>query len=237
GGAVDRAHSGGRDRTSQPRRRRVGTALRRCAGSVRLARAGAWPDRRAGARGASRGGCLRSVRAGRTGQPHGVAGPICHDHAAVGDARPRGPARAASPRARLRAAGRRLLSRAAVATLSGGVALGARGRDHVAWRGMSTGETRTRGGADALRLVSARSLELGELVRVFNLGFSDYLVPMVMDEAALSEHIACNDIDLGCPRVAVDVEPVGLALAARRGHEAWIGGMGTAPAYRRIGLG
>ena len=62
---------------------------------------------------------------------------------------------------------------------------------------------------------------------MFNLGFSDYLVPMVMDEAALSDHIAYNDIDLACSRVAVDVEPVGFALAARRGTEAWIGGMGT----------
>ena len=91
--------------------------------------------------------------------------------------------------------------------------------------------------AEALRLVSARSLDPADLVRVFNLGFSDYLVPMVMDEAGLADHIAYNDIDLGCSRVAVDVEPVGCALAARRGTEAWIGGMGTAPAYRRIGLG
>jgi ribosomal protein S18 acetylase RimI-like enzyme len=102
---------------------------------------------------------------------------------------------------------------------------------------MSSREPQTRARADALRLVSARSLSAGDLVRVFNLGFSDYLVPMVMDEAALSDHIAYNDIDLGCSRVAVDVEPVGFALAARRGPEAWIGGMGTAPAYRRIGLG
>jgi GNAT superfamily N-acetyltransferase len=98
-------------------------------------------------------------------------------------------------------------------------------------------EPGARGRADALRLVSARSLEPGELVGVFNLGFSDYLVPMVMDEAALADHIACNDIDLACSRAAVDVEPVAFALAARRGTESWIGGMGVAPAYRRNGLG
>ena len=102
---------------------------------------------------------------------------------------------------------------------------------------MSSRESQTRARADALHLVSAQSLSAGELVRVFNLGFSDYLVPMVMDDSALSDHIAYNDIDLACSRVAVDVEPVGFALAARRGTEAWIGGMGTAPAYRRIGLG
>jgi ribosomal protein S18 acetylase RimI-like enzyme len=94
-----------------------------------------------------------------------------------------------------------------------------------------------RGRVDALRLVSARSVDSGELLRVFNLGFSDYLVPMVMDEASLADHIACNDIDLACSRVAVDVEPVAFALAARRGTEAWIGGMGVAPPYRRSGLG
>jgi ribosomal protein S18 acetylase RimI-like enzyme len=98
-------------------------------------------------------------------------------------------------------------------------------------------EPPTRPRADALRLVAASSLDLGELVRTFNLGFSDYLVPMQMDEAALAGHIAHNDIDLECSQVALDVEPVGLVLVARRGSEAWIGGMGISPAYRRIGLG
>ena len=88
-----------------------------------------------------------------------------------------------------------------------------------------------------MRLISAGSLDPGEVLRVFNLGFSDYLLPMVMDEADLADHIACNDIDLACSRVAVDVEPVAFALAARRGADAWIGGMGVAPPYRRSGLG
>jgi len=98
-------------------------------------------------------------------------------------------------------------------------------------------EPPTRPRADALRLVSASSLDLGELVRVFNLGFSDYLVHLQLDESELADHIANNDIDLEISRVAVDVEPVGFALVGRRGTEAWIGGMGTSPAYRRIGLG
>jgi ribosomal protein S18 acetylase RimI-like enzyme len=93
------------------------------------------------------------------------------------------------------------------------------------------------GRGDAPLLVSAHSLDMDALARVFNVGFSDYLVPMQMDEAGLADHIANNDIDLGSSVVAVDVDPVGFALAARRGTEAWIGGMGTAPAYRRIGLG
>jgi ribosomal protein S18 acetylase RimI-like enzyme len=102
---------------------------------------------------------------------------------------------------------------------------------------MISHESQTRPRADALRLVTASSLHPDELVRVFNLAFSDYLVPMQMDHAAMAEHIANNDIDLECCRVALDVEPVGFTLVARRGSEAWIGGMGTSPAYRRIGLG
>ncbi len=93
------------------------------------------------------------------------------------------------------------------------------------------------GRGDAPLLLSAHSLDMGALTRVFNVGFSDYLVPMQMDEAGLADHIANNDIDLGSSVVAVDVDPVGFALAARRGTEAWIGGMGTSPAYRRNGLG
>jgi GNAT superfamily N-acetyltransferase len=102
---------------------------------------------------------------------------------------------------------------------------------------VSRGGSLTPAWSGALDLVSADSLAHGDLVRVFNLGFTNYLVPMVMDEARLADHIACNDIDLACSRVAVDIDPVGFALAARRGSEAWIGGLGIAPAYRQGGLG
>jgi ribosomal protein S18 acetylase RimI-like enzyme len=102
---------------------------------------------------------------------------------------------------------------------------------------MSSREPQTRSRAEALRLVRASSLALDELVRVFNLGFSDYLVAMQLNASELADHVVNNDIDLACSQVAVDVEPVAFALVARRGGEAWIGGMGTSPAYRRIGLG
>ncbi|MGH2896223.1 MAG: GNAT family N-acetyltransferase [Solirubrobacteraceae bacterium] len=102
---------------------------------------------------------------------------------------------------------------------------------------MSSREPQTYARADALHLVSAHSLDPAELVRVFNLAFSDYLVAMQMDYAGLADHITHNDIDLECSQVAVDVEPVGFTLVARRATEAWIGGTGTSPAYRRIGVG
>jgi ribosomal protein S18 acetylase RimI-like enzyme len=86
-------------------------------------------------------------------------------------------------------------------------------------------------------LVSAATLDHAALTAAFNAGFSGYLVPMRMDEDALREHIAVNDIDLDRSIVAVDPHPVGLALAARRGSAAWIGGMGVSPGHRRAGLG
>ncbi len=91
--------------------------------------------------------------------------------------------------------------------------------------------------SDPARLVPAATLDHAALTAAFNAGFSGYLVPMHMDEDALREHIAVNDIDLGRSIVAVDPDPVGLALTARRGSAAWIGGMGVAPGHRRTGLG
>jgi len=74
-------------------------------------------------------------------------------------------------------------------------------------------------------------------VDLFNAGFSDYLLPMRLTGAAWSEHVAANDIDLGCSRVVLDEEPAALALIAFRDGEGWVGGMGTVPRYRRRGMG
>jgi GNAT superfamily N-acetyltransferase len=77
----------------------------------------------------------------------------------------------------------------------------------------------------------------GALAELFNEGFSDYPVPLALDEAAFHDHIRSTDIDLDLSRVAVAERPVALALIARRGSETWVGGMGTAPAHRRRGFG
>jgi len=58
-----------------------------------------------------------------------------------------------------------------------------------------------------------------------------------IDAAALARHIEHNDISLDDSPVATAEVPAAFALLARRGADAWIGGMGTAPAYRRRGLG
>ncbi len=62
-------------------------------------------------------------------------------------------------------------------------------------------------------------------------------MPISLDEAGFRHHIDDNDIDLGASRVVIDEEPVSFALIGRRDTEAWIGGMGTTPSHRRLGLG
>ena len=89
-----------------------------------------------------------------------------------------------------------------------------------------------------LRLAPASEFELDTLARVFTAGYEDYFVPMHVDEAALRFIVDSWDVDLGRSRVALEAgEPVGLAFLAVRGAEAWIGGVGVAPAARGRGIG
>jgi ribosomal protein S18 acetylase RimI-like enzyme len=88
-----------------------------------------------------------------------------------------------------------------------------------------------------MRLMRASELPAPVLVDLFNAGYSDYLLPMRLTTDAFAEHVAANDIDLECSRVALDDEPAAFALIGRRDEAGWLGGMGTAPRYRRRGLG
>jgi len=88
-----------------------------------------------------------------------------------------------------------------------------------------------------MRLIPASQLSEQALVELFNAGYSDYLLPMRLTTAAFAQHVAVNDIDLECSRVALDDEPAALALIARRDGAGWVGGMATVPRYRRRGLG
>jgi GNAT superfamily N-acetyltransferase len=80
-------------------------------------------------------------------------------------------------------------------------------------------------------------LPTSQLTTLFNAGFSGYLVPLQLDEPAMRSHLVDNDIDLGVSRMAIVSDPVGFALIARRGSEAWVGGMGSVPDHRRRGIG
>jgi len=89
-----------------------------------------------------------------------------------------------------------------------------------------------------VRLLPAASLATHSLAELFNDAYSDYLVPMRLDPDALDFTIDVTDIDLDVSRVAYEDDvPVAFAAVALRGRQAWVGGMGTRPAYRRRGLG
>ena len=87
-----------------------------------------------------------------------------------------------------------------------------------------------------MRVVPAADLGAAKLLEVFNAGFSDYLVPLRLDEAALRAHLHENDIALDRSPVALAEEPAAFALLGVRDGDAWIGGMATVPARRRDGL-
>jgi ribosomal protein S18 acetylase RimI-like enzyme len=88
-----------------------------------------------------------------------------------------------------------------------------------------------------MNLRPASEFDAAALTELFNAGFSDYLIPMRLSEAAFCDHVALYDIDLGLSRVVVDDGPVAFVLVGRRGDTGWIGGMGTTPSHRRRGLG
>ena len=88
-----------------------------------------------------------------------------------------------------------------------------------------------------MTVVPAESLAGAALLDLFNAGFSDYVVPMHLDAAALRAHVYANDIDLArSPVATVGGEPAAFALVGIRGADAWIGGMATVPGHRRRGL-
>ena len=88
-----------------------------------------------------------------------------------------------------------------------------------------------------MRLEPASTLDLSLVRELFNEGFSDYPVPMRLGDSEFRDHVDGNDIDLDCSQVAIEDRPAALALIARRGAAGWVGGTGTAPPYRRRGLG
>jgi ribosomal protein S18 acetylase RimI-like enzyme len=88
-----------------------------------------------------------------------------------------------------------------------------------------------------VEVLPATVLDLPALVELFNAGFSEYLVPMELDENGMSDYLEANGVDLDCSRIAVDERPVSFALIARRGSNGWVAGMGTVPSRRHCGLG
>jgi GNAT superfamily N-acetyltransferase len=89
-----------------------------------------------------------------------------------------------------------------------------------------------------VRLEPASSFALSELAAVFTAAYSDYFVPMQVDEQALRTMVSTFDVRLDESRVAVlDGGLVGFANLAVRGEAAWIAGVGVVPECRRSGTG
>ena len=89
-----------------------------------------------------------------------------------------------------------------------------------------------------VRLEPASSFALSELAAVFTAAYSDYFVPMQVDEQALRTMVSTFDVRLDESRVAVlDGGLVGFANLAVRGDAAWIAGVGVVPEHRRSGTG
>lgn len=98
---------------------------------------------------------------------------------------------------------------------------------------------RSQGAARDARIEAASRLDATTLVALFNLGYSDYFVPVSLDEASLAAVAEAWDIDLDASRVALraDGTPIGFTFLAIRGRRGWIAGMGVPPAMRGGGWG
>ena len=85
---------------------------------------------------------------------------------------------------------------------------------------------------------TADALDAHALVELFNLAYSDYFLPLRLDEDAMRTMVEVSDLDLGAsPLADVDGAPAGFALLGVRDEEGWIGGMRVVPEARRRGLG
>lgn len=83
-----------------------------------------------------------------------------------------------------------------------------------------------------------RSDDVAWLADLHNAAFADYAVPAVLDASALGFYLDETGVDPALSRVAfVDGVPASFCLGAVRDARASIRGEGTAPPFRRSGLG
>lgn len=91
---------------------------------------------------------------------------------------------------------------------------------------------------EALRLVPASQFTTKDLTIIYNQTRVDYLVPMPMNIAKMTEYIHVYDIDLDNSFVAmIGSEMVGLGMLGVRQGRAWITRLGVLPTARRHGAG
>jgi ribosomal protein S18 acetylase RimI-like enzyme len=85
--------------------------------------------------------------------------------------------------------------------------------------------------------ITAATLSEDALVAAFNLVYTDYIVPAVVNAAWLRQHVALFDIDLERSPVWLDDDGsvVGLSFLGIRDDRGWVGGFGIAPQHRGQG--
>jgi ribosomal protein S18 acetylase RimI-like enzyme len=92
--------------------------------------------------------------------------------------------------------------------------------------------------AASVELVPASEFSIEELVAAYNQARVDYIVPMPMNAARLSEYIRNYDLDLELSVVAMEGDQIlGLAMLGVRPGHTWITRLGVLPVKRRRGTG
>jgi ribosomal protein S18 acetylase RimI-like enzyme len=89
-----------------------------------------------------------------------------------------------------------------------------------------------------IKLVPASHFSIDDLTGIYNQTRVDYMVPMPMNAARLTEYIAVYDVDLEHSLVAMQGDDLrGVAMLGVREGRAWITRLGVIPTTRRTGVG
>lgn len=81
-------------------------------------------------------------------------------------------------------------------------------------------------------------VDFDQFTDAFNRAYSDYFIPIVMTPGSFRALMRQDDLDLDASVAAlVDHDIVGTGMLGLRQDEAWIGGMGVVPEWRRRGIG
>lgn len=90
-----------------------------------------------------------------------------------------------------------------------------------------------------IRLIPAGRFSYEQLTAIYNQTRVDYMVPMPMNAARLTEYVAIYDVDLEHSLVAAtqNGEMLGVGMLGVRENRAWITRLGVLPNTRRGGIG